>query len=124
MKRLFPLLALCLCFGFIGCNDDKEDGLNTVQYTLNALGSDYTGLYIHELSEKGNKLKTNTLYSLKRGETKKYTSEKGCVKVKVFAKCGDKFISEEANCFEFSENEIQLVPSGFITEEEYNFYTK
>lgn len=124
MRRLFNLLALCLCFASVGCNDDKEDELKMVQYSLNALGSDYTELYIYELNENGEKLKTNTLYILRRGETKKYTSEKGCVKVKIYAKCGDKFVFEQANCYEFSSNEINLVPSGFITEEEYNFYTR
>lgn len=127
MRKFLTLATIFACmFTFFGCNEDeKEEELKSVKYTIEAwVDTDFTGIYIYEFNEKGDKLKTNTLYSLKRNETKTYTSEKGCVKIKVYAKCGDKFIAEEANCFEFSANEIQLVPSDFISEEEYNFYTK
>ena len=112
-------------FTFAGCNDDeKEEELKSVKYTIEAwFDTDFTGIYIYEFNEKGDKLKTNTLYSLKRNETETYTSAKGCKKIKIYAKNTRGYIYQEKDFFSDTE-EITL---GFgispITEDEYDFYT-
>lgn len=127
MRKFLMLATIFACmFAFASCKDEEnEDELKSVQYTLEAYFADYTNIYVYEYSEKGDKLKTNTLYSLKRNETKTYTSERGCKKVHVYAKCGEDYIAEKNDyVLEDVTNKILLNPASVITEEEYNFYTK
>lgn len=126
MRKLLTLAAIFACmFTFASCNDDeKEEELKSVKYTIEAwFDTDFTGIYIYEFNEKGDKLKTNTLYSLKRNETETYTSAKGCKKIKIYAKNTRGYIYQEKDFFSDTE-EITL---GFgispITEDEYDFYT-
>lgn len=126
MRKLLTLATIFACmFTFAGCNDDeKEEELKSVKYTIEAwFDTDFTGIYIYEFNEKGDKLKTNTLYSLKRNETETYTSAKGCKKIKIYAKNTRGYIYQEKDFFSDTE-EITL---GFgispITEDEYDFYT-
>lgn len=133
MRKLLTLATIFACmFAFVSCKDDEEEELQSAQYTLQAwFDADFTNIYIYEYNQKGEKIKTNTLYSLKRNETKTYTSEKGCEKVHVYAQCRanyiveDGYIVEKYDCITVGgENNILLNPTSVISEEEYNFYTR
>lgn len=126
MRKLLTLATIFACMiAFAGCNDDEEkEELKSVKYTIEAwFDTDFTGIYIYEFNEKGDKLKTNTLYSLKRNETETYTSAKGCKKIKIYAKNTRGYIYQEKDFF--SDTEEITLGFGFspITEDEYDFYT-
>ena len=127
MRKILALTAIFACvFAFASCKDEEEkDELKSVQYTIEAwFDADFTGIYIFELDESGDRLKTNTLYSLGRGETKSYTSTKGCKKVHIYAKCGKDYVAEKENWLSADVmNNILLNPASCITGDEYNFYT-
>ena len=128
MRKLLTLATIFACmFTFAGCNDDDDkEELKSVKYTIEAwFDTDFTGIYIYEFNEKGDKLKTNTLYSLKRNETETYTSAKGCKKLKIYAKNTRGCIYQEEDFF----SDVEKITLGVgiyssITEDEYNFYTK
>ena len=128
MRKLLTLATIFACmFTFAGCNDDDDkEELKSVKYTIEAwFDTDFTGIYIYEFNEKGDKLKTNTLYSLKRNETETYTSAKGGKKLKIYAKNTRGCIYQEEDFF----SDVEKITLGVgiyssITEDEYNFYTK
>lgn len=132
MRKLLALTAIFACmFVFASCKEDEEE-LQSAQYTLQAwFDADFTNIYIYEYNQQGEKIKTNTLYSLKRNETKTYTSEKGCEKVHVYAQSwanyivDNEYIVEKYDYITVGEkNNILLNPASVISEEEYNFYTR
>ena len=128
MRKLLTLATIFACMiAFAGCNDDEEkEELKSVKYTIEAwFDTDFTGIYIYEFNEKGDKLKTNTLYSLKRNETETYTSAKGCKKLKIYAKNTRGYIYQEEEFY--SDVEKITLGAGIyssITEDEYDFFTK
>ena len=126
MRKLLTLATIFACmFTFAGCNNDEnEEELKSVKYTIEAwFDTDFTGIYIYEFNEKGDKLKTNTLYSLKRNETETYTSAKGCKKIKIYAKRTSGYIYQEKDFFSDTEEITLGFGSSPITEDEYDFYT-
>lgn len=128
MRKLLTLAMIFACmFSFTACNDDeeKEEELKSVRYTMKArFDEDFTGIYIYELNEKGEKLKTNTLFSLKRNEAETYTSAKGCKKINIYAKTTKGYISQDKEFFDDDEEFTLGAGISPITAEEYDFYTR
>lgn len=129
MRKLLTLVMIFACMiTFVGCNDDeKEKELKSVKYTIEALfDENFTGIAIWEEGEsKEDILKTNSLYELKAGEKKSYTSAKGCKSVTIYAKGDNLGFFKQEEVF-FDEKKDIMLGAGIIpiTAEEYDFYTR